>query len=129
VRSRPVAQTLIICASILIAIAVVVSGLTYLQPGTAQAVAILGSILITIGMVVGSWQLSASRKAKMALTSGEEHRGMADEYRRLADMAITGVGLICRRRIRHTEDGARDPWSLDGAGHVDMDVGIFEFAV
>jgi hypothetical protein len=75
--------------SILCAVAVVVSGLTYLQPGTAQAVAILGSILIAIGMVVGSWQLSASRKAKMALTSGEEHRGMADEYRRLADMAIT----------------------------------------
>lgn len=88
-RSRPVAQTLIICASILIAIAVGVSGLTDLQPGTARAVAILGSILIAIGMVVGSWQLSASRKAKMALTSGEEHRGMADEYRRLADMAIT----------------------------------------
>jgi hypothetical protein len=89
VRSRPVVQTLIICASILCAVAVVVSGLTFLQPGTAQAVVIVGSILIAIGMVVGSWQLSASRKAKMALTSGEDHRGMADEYRRLADMAIT----------------------------------------
>lgn len=88
-RSRPVAQTLIICVSILCAVAVVVSGLTFLQPGTAQAVAILGSILIALGMVVGAWQLSASRKAKMALTSGEEHRGMADEYHRLADMAIT----------------------------------------
>ena len=88
-RSRPVAQTLIICAGILIAIAVVVPGMTFLQPGTAQAVAILGSILIALGMVVGAWQLSSARKAKMALTSGDEHRGMADEYRRLADMAIT----------------------------------------
>ena len=87
--SRPVAQTLIICVSILCAVAVVVSGLTFLQPGTAQSVVIVGSILLAIGMVVGGWQLSASRKAKMALTSGEEHRGMADEYRRLADMAIT----------------------------------------
>jgi hypothetical protein len=89
VRSRPVAQTLIICVSILCAVAVVVSGLTFLQPGTAQSVVIVGSILIAIGMVIGGWQLSASRKANMALTSGEEHRGMADEYRRLADMAIT----------------------------------------
>jgi D-arabinose 1-dehydrogenase-like Zn-dependent alcohol dehydrogenase len=89
VSSRPVAQTLIICVSILCAVAVVVSGLTFLQPGTAQSVVIVGSILLAIGMVVGGWQLSASRKATMALTSGEEHRGMADEYRRLADMAIT----------------------------------------
>jgi hypothetical protein len=89
VRSRPVAQTLIICVSILCAVAVVVSGLTFLQPGTAQTVAILGSILIAIGMVVGSWQLGATRKAKVAVTSGQEYRGMAEEYRRLADMAVT----------------------------------------
>ncbi len=88
-RSRPVAQTLIICASILIAIAVVVAGITALPPRTAQTVVILGSILAAIGMVIGAWQLGATRKAKMALTSGEEHRGMADEYRQLADMAIT----------------------------------------
>lgn len=88
-RSRPVAQTLIICASIVIAITVAVTGLTFLQPGTARAIAVLGSLLIALGIVVGGWQLSASRKAKMALTSGDEHRGMADEYRRLADIAIT----------------------------------------
>jgi hypothetical protein len=72
-----------------IAITVAVTGLTFLQPGTARAIAVLGSLLIALGIVVGGWQLSASRKAKMALTSGDEHRGMADEYRRLADMAIT----------------------------------------
>lgn len=88
-RSRPVAQTLIICVSILCAVAVVVSGLTFLQPGTAQTVVIVGSILIAIGMVVGSWQLGATRKAQVAVTSGKEYRGMAEEYRRLADMAVT----------------------------------------
>jgi hypothetical protein len=33
--------------------------------------------------------LSASRGAKAELTSGKEYRGLADEFRRLSDMAIT----------------------------------------
>jgi hypothetical protein len=33
--------------------------------------------------------LSSSRQAKAALNTGREYRGLADEYRRLSDMAIT----------------------------------------
>jgi len=33
--------------------------------------------------------LSGSRQAKAALNVGEDHRRLADEYRRLSDMAIT----------------------------------------
>jgi phage shock protein A len=33
--------------------------------------------------------LSVSRQARAALTTGRAYRGLADEYRRLSDMAIT----------------------------------------
>jgi Tfp pilus assembly protein PilO len=52
-------------------------------------VALLASILIALAMVVGAWQFSASRKARVALTRDTDHRRLADEYRRLAEMAIT----------------------------------------
>ena len=38
---------------------------------------------------MGSWQLAATRKSEAALTGGQEYRGLAEEYRRLAEMAIT----------------------------------------
>jgi hypothetical protein len=44
-------------------------------------------------IVLSTWivarHLSASRQAKAALTTGAEYRSLADEYRRLSDMAIT----------------------------------------
>jgi hypothetical protein len=52
-------------------------------------VVLLVSILIALGMVVGAWQLSASRKARLALTRDEEYHRLADEYRRIAEMAVT----------------------------------------
>jgi uncharacterized protein HemX len=52
-------------------------------------VALLASILIALAMVVGAWQFSASRKARVALTRDTDHRRLADEYRRLAEMAVT----------------------------------------
>jgi hypothetical protein len=33
--------------------------------------------------------LAAARQARAELTTGEEYRSLADEYRRLSDMAIT----------------------------------------
>jgi uncharacterized protein HemX len=49
----------------------------------------LASILVALGMVVGAWQFSASRKARVALTKDTDYRRLAEEYRRLAEMAIT----------------------------------------
>jgi phage shock protein A len=34
-------------------------------------------------------QLTASRQARAELTAGEQYRDLADEYRRLSDVAIT----------------------------------------
>jgi hypothetical protein len=52
-------------------------------------VMVFASALIALGIIVGSRQLAASRTAKVAVTSGDTYRNLADEYRRLAEMAIT----------------------------------------
>ncbi len=48
---------------------------------------------LAVAIVCGVWlisrHLSASRKAKVALAPGQEYRALADEFRRLSDMAIT----------------------------------------
>jgi phage shock protein A len=50
-------------------------------------------VSLAVAIVVVAWvasrHLSASRQARAALTTGKEYRGLADEYRRLSDMAIT----------------------------------------
>jgi hypothetical protein len=50
-------------------------------------------ISLAVAVVLTAWviarQLGASRQARAALTSGEEYRALADEYRRLSDLAVT----------------------------------------
>ena len=50
-------------------------------------------VSLAVAIVVASWvtarHLSASRQAKAALTTDRKYRVLADEYRRLSDMAIT----------------------------------------
>ena len=45
------------------------------------------AVVFTVWVIVR--HLGASRQARAALTSGEEYRALADEYRRLADLAVT----------------------------------------
>jgi hypothetical protein len=51
-------------------------------------VAIL-AVAIVISVWVAARHLGASRQARVQLTSGTEYRALADEFRRLSDMAIT----------------------------------------
>ena len=48
---------------------------------------------LAVAIVCGVWlisrHLSASRQAKAQLTTGQEYRALADEFRRLSDLAIT----------------------------------------
>jgi hypothetical protein len=44
---------------------------------------------IVISVWVAARYLSASRQARAQLTAGQEYRALADEFRRLSDMAIT----------------------------------------
>jgi hypothetical protein len=51
-------------------------------------VAIL-AVAIVISVWVAARHLSATRQTRAQLTSGTEYRSLADEFRRLSDLAIT----------------------------------------
>jgi hypothetical protein len=50
-------------------------------------------IPLMLAVVIVAWiivrHLTASKQARAELTSSEQYRGLADEYRRLSDLAIT----------------------------------------
>lgn len=50
-------------------------------------------ISLSAAIVLVTWviarQLSASRQARAELTTGKQYRSLAEEYRRLSDVAIT----------------------------------------
>jgi len=60
-----------------------------MNPNDYLALFISLAAAVVIAVWVVARQLGASRQARVALTSGEEYRALADEYRRLSDMAIT----------------------------------------
>jgi hypothetical protein len=53
----------------------------------AMFIPLMAAVVLSVWVVTR--HLAASRPARAALTSGEEYRALADEYRRLSDMAIT----------------------------------------
>ena len=58
-------------------------------PNDVLALAVILAVTIVISVWVAARHLSASRQARAQLTSGTEYRSLADEFRRLSDMAIT----------------------------------------
>jgi len=47
------------------------------------------SVLLGLFIVVVAWQLSSRRRARAVLTGGTEYRQLADDYRRLSELAVT----------------------------------------
>jgi type II secretory pathway pseudopilin PulG len=58
-------------------------------PQDVLAVVAILAVAIVISVWVAARHLGASRQASAQLTSGQEYRTLADEFRRLSDMAIT----------------------------------------
>jgi hypothetical protein len=59
------------------------------SPNDVLALVAMLAVAIVISVWVATRHLSASRQARAQLTSGTEYRTLADEFRRLSDMAIT----------------------------------------
>jgi hypothetical protein len=89
-KPKTTAEMAIICATGLIALGMVLFGLhdANLPHGKAAVWIVLGLSLVA-GTVAWSRSLSAKKRAQAELTGGEQYRQLADEYRRLADLAIT----------------------------------------
>jgi TolA-binding protein len=54
---------------------------------------------------VASRRLSASGQTRAALATGKKYRGLADEYRRLSDTAITAITAQEDTELKLTELG------------------------
>jgi hypothetical protein len=57
------------------------------QPGLLFFIALAG--VVALGVIAASRHLSATRSVRHELTGGEQYRLLAEEYRRLSDLAIT----------------------------------------
>jgi uncharacterized protein HemX len=89
VKTRSVTETAILSASVLIALIVLVVGVRNIH-GRGAGVAITAvTILAGIGMVMWFRQNSHESTAKTELSSSAEYRALAEECRRLAEMAVT----------------------------------------
>jgi hypothetical protein len=60
-----------------------------MNPNDDLTIIAIVAVAIVISVWVAARYLSASRQARAQLTAGQEYRTLADEFRRLSDMAIT----------------------------------------
>jgi hypothetical protein len=59
------------------------------SPDTKGVIFLVAAAVAALGMILGYRYLTARKQAQIELTSGEGYRRLAEEYRRLADIAIT----------------------------------------
>jgi len=96
-KPRTAKETAIICAAAVAAVALLTIPFELRSTGPDGAmtnnsrylvwIAIAG--VIALGMVLGYRYLTTRKRVQIELTGGEQYRQLAEEYRRLADLAIT----------------------------------------
>ena len=88
-RPRTTGQLFILCATGLIALAVVFHGLHGADANGKAMVWLAATVVAGACAIAWSWHHGARKDARAGLTGGEQYRQLAEEYRRLADLAIT----------------------------------------
>jgi hypothetical protein len=91
VKPRNATEMAIVYASSVIAVIAVVIGITVMAEHGNGPVAAGVAVAAAAGSGMVAWAraFGARRAGKAELTSGERYRGLAGEYRRLADLAVT----------------------------------------
>ncbi len=90
IKPRNATELAILCATALIALALVSIPFQSAHFSNGKPIlwlAAAGVLALAVG--VGGRYLIIKNQTKTELTSGEQYRQLADEYRRLADLAIT----------------------------------------
>jgi hypothetical protein len=90
-------ETAIFCTAALLAVALLTIPFELSPVGPNGAITnskrdlvwIVVAGVIALGMVLGYRYLTTRKRAQIELTGGEQVRRLAEEYRRLADLAIT----------------------------------------
>jgi hypothetical protein len=92
-KHRTTRETAMICVAAVLVVALVTIPFELAPNGRPPDtkgliwLAIVG--VLAAGLVLGFRYLTAGKRAQIELTGGEQYRQLAQEYRRLADMAIT----------------------------------------
>jgi hypothetical protein len=93
-KPRTVKETAIVCGAGVLALALLLipfelSPNGARNPNAKALIWLVAAGVIALGMVLGSRYLITRKRAQLELVGGEQYRRLADEYRRLADLAIT----------------------------------------
>ena len=88
-KSRTATELAILCATGLVALLLVIIGLHATHANSKAVVWVVAFPVIGVGLVAWFRYLTAKKTAQLQLTGGDQYRQLAEEYRRLADLAIT----------------------------------------
>jgi beta-lactamase regulating signal transducer with metallopeptidase domain len=96
-KLRTAKETTIICAAAVLVAALLTIPFELTSPGpdgtvisnTKYLVWIAVAGVVALGIVLGFRYLTTRKRAQIELTGTEQYRQLTDEYRRLADLAIT----------------------------------------
>jgi uncharacterized protein HemX len=92
-RPRTAKETAIICVAAVLVVMLVTIPFELSHDGQpADPKALVWIILVgvlALGMTLGYRYLTMRKRTQLELTGGEQYRKLAEEYRRLADLAIT----------------------------------------
>ena len=88
-KPRTTAEMAILCATGLIALGLVVYGLHVADANGKALVLVVVALSIGVGLIALFRHLTSRRSMQAELTGGAHYRQLADEFRRLADLAIT----------------------------------------
>jgi len=83
-RTRTAEETVIICAAIVVAI-----GIVALVDDGKWVVEVVWAGVVGLWIALPYQYLAIKKRAQIELTGGEQYRQLAEEYRRLSDLAIT----------------------------------------
>ncbi len=89
-RPRSTTELLIICATSVLVLALLMAGLRSNSGSDGKPVVlVIATLVIGAGVVALFRHLTVSKRVQAEVTGGEQYRRLAEEYRRLADLAIT----------------------------------------
>jgi hypothetical protein len=88
-RTRTARETTVICAAAVAAIGILSIPFDQYKSNSDYLVWIVFFGVIGLGMALGYQYLIAKKRAQAELTGTEQYRQLAEEYRRIADMATT----------------------------------------
>jgi hypothetical protein len=90
-KPRTTRESAMFCVAAVAAVALLIIpfSLTPAKTDTSGLLWLAAAGVAALGMVLGYRYLATTKQAQIELTGGEQYRRLAEEYRRLSDLAIT----------------------------------------